>query len=93
MSHEKGLEMLSWTELERSVEQFIAADGPNTDALVSDEFLALWKQFEEEQRQRVIKVEGEIQGEEVRLALAPSGDIKDVEIKGHEIKLPAGAHR
>jgi hypothetical protein len=72
------------------VEQFIAADGPNTNVLVIDEFLALWEQFEEEQRQRVLKVEGEIQGEEVRLALAPSGGIKDVEIKGHEIQLPDG---
>lgn len=89
MTNEKGLEELSWGELERSVEQFIAADGPNTEDLAADEFLILWKQFEEERRQRVVEVEGEIEGEDVHLSLAPSS-VSGVEIEGHEIRLPDG---
>jgi hypothetical protein len=89
MTNEKGLEELSWGELERSVEEFIAADGPNTEDLATDEFLALWKQFEEERRQRVVEVEGEIEGEDVHLTLAPSS-VSGVEIEGHEIRLPDG---
>ncbi|MFQ5799824.1 MAG: hypothetical protein ACE5H0_14180 [Bacteroidota bacterium] len=89
MPNEQGLESLSWSEFEQSVEQFIAADGPNTDDLPVDEFFTLWKQFEEERRRRVVEIEGEIVGEEVHLALAPSS-IGGAEVKGHEIRLPDG---
>ncbi|MFQ5813743.1 MAG: hypothetical protein ACE5I2_11250 [Anaerolineae bacterium] len=89
MDNERGLEALSWEELEQAVEQFIAADGPNTDTLPADVFFILWAQFEVERRRRVIEVEGEIVGEEVHLTLAPSS-VGSAEVKGHEIRLPDG---
>jgi hypothetical protein len=84
-----GLETLSWDELELAVEQFIAADGPNTDDLPTDEFFALWARFEAERRHRVVEVEGEIVGEEVHLSLA-SSSIGMAEVEGREIRLPDG---
>ena len=55
MSNEQklGLEAPSWDELEQAVEQFIAADGPNTDDLPADEFFTLWAHFEAERRRVV----------------------------------------
>jgi len=89
MSEKRGLEALGWEELEQAVERFIAADGPNTEALPANEFFALWAQFETERRHRVVEVEGEVVGEEVHLTLAPSS-IGSAKIKGHEIQLPDG---
>jgi hypothetical protein len=66
MNHsERGLEALSWDELEQAVERFVAADGPNTGDLPADEFFTLWARFEAERR-RVVEVEGEIVGEKVK---------------------------
>ena len=89
MNNERGLETLNWDELEQAVERFVAADGPNTGDLPADEFFALWARFEEDRRRRVVEVEGEIVGEEVHLALAPSS-VGSAEVKGQEIRLPDG---
>lgn len=86
---ELGLEALGWDELAEAVEQFIAADGPNTGDLPVDDFVALWARFEAERRQRVVEVEGEIVGEEVRLSLA-SSSISGAEVEDGEIRLPDG---
>jgi len=88
LNNERGSETLNWDELERAVERFVAADGPNTGDLPADEFFALWARFEAERR-RVVEVEGEIVGEEVHLALAPSS-VGSAEVKGQEIRLPDG---
>jgi hypothetical protein len=88
MNNERGLEALSWDELKQAAERFVAADGPNTDDLPADEFFALWARFEADRR-RVVEVEGEIVGEEVHLALAPSS-VGIAEVKGQEIRLPDG---
>lgn len=88
MNNERGLEALSWGELEQAVERFVAADGPNTGDLPADEFFALWVRFEADRR-RVVEIEGKIAGEEVHLALAPSS-VGSAEVKGHEIRLPDG---
>jgi len=56
MSKERGLEALSWEELEQAVELFVVADGPNTNTLPADEFFTLWAQFEAERRRHVIEV-------------------------------------
>jgi hypothetical protein len=89
MNEAQGLEALSWNELEQAVERFVAADGPNTDDLPADEFFALWARFEAERRRRVIEIEGEIVGEEVHLALAPSS-VGSAQVEGHEIRLHDG---
>ena|GEM_PF-975859 len=89
MNNERGLEALSWDELEQAVERFVTADGPNTGDLPADEFFALWARFEADRRRRVVEVEGEILGEEVHLELAPSS-IGSAEVKGQEIRLPDG---
>ena len=89
MNNERGLETLSWNELEQAVERFVAADGPNTGDLPADEFFALWARFEADRRRRVIEIEGEIAGEQVHLALTPSS-IGSAEVEGHEIRLPDG---
>ena len=89
MNNKRGLEALSWDELEQAVERFIAADGPNTNDLPADEFFTLWARFEGDRRRQVVEVEGEIMGEEVHLALAPSS-IGSAEVKGQEIRLPDG---
>lgn len=86
---ELGLEALDWDELAEAVEQFIAADGPNTSDLPVDDFVALWARFEVERRQRLVEVEGEIVGEEVRLSLA-SSSISGTEVEDGEIRLPDG---
>ena len=87
-NNERGLEALSWDELEQAVERFVVAGGPNTGDLPADEFFALWARFEADRR-RVVEVEGEIVGEEVHLALAPSS-VGSAEVKGQEIRLPDG---
>ena len=69
MIDNQTLEEVSWAELEQAVEQFVAADGPNTDDLAADDFFALWAQFEQERQQRVVEVEGEIVGETVVLSI------------------------
>jgi len=51
MNNERGLEALSWDELERAVERFVTADGPNTGDLPADEFFALWARFEADRRE------------------------------------------
>jgi hypothetical protein len=89
MSNERGLEALSWDELEQAVEQFIAVDGPNTDDLSGDEFFTLWARFEAERRRQVVEVEGEIVGEEVHLSLA-SSNVSGAKVEGREIRLPDG---
>ena len=86
---ELGLEALDWDELAEAVEQFIAADGPETSDLPVGDFVALWVRFEAERRQRVVEVEGEIVGEEVRLSLA-SSSISGAEVEDGEIRLPDG---
>jgi hypothetical protein len=89
MNNERGLEALNWDELEQAVERFVTADGPNTGDLPADEFFALWARFEADRRRRVVEVEGEVVGEEVHLALAPSS-VGSAEVKGQEIRLPDG---
>lgn len=89
MNDNRNLEEISWDELEQGVEQFIAADGPNTDELAAADFFALWAQFEQERQQRVVEVEGEIVGETVVLSLA-SSTIGDIMIDGSAIQLPDG---
>lgn len=86
---ELGLEAMDWDELGEAVEQFVAADGPNTDDLPVGDFVALWARFEAERRQRLVEVEGEIVGEEVRLSLT-SSNISGTEVEDGEIRLPDG---
>jgi hypothetical protein len=86
---ESSLEGLDWDELAEAVEQFIAADGPNNGDLPVDDFVVLWARFEAERRQRLVEVEGEIVGEEVRLSLA-SSSISGTEVEDGEIRPPDG---
>ena len=89
MIDNRNLEELSWQELQQVVENFIAADGPNTEDLTATDFFATWAQFEQERQQRVVEVQGEIVGEEVVLSLA-SSTIGQITIDGPEIQLPDG---
>lgn len=89
MVDNRKLDELNWTELEQSIEHFIAADGPNTDELPSDDFFALWARFEQKREERVIEVQGEFVGEQVVLSLA-SSNIGKIDIRGPEIFLPDG---
>lgn len=84
-----SLEDLNWKTLEEAVEQFIMADGPNTNDLPATEFFSLWEQFDAERRSRVIEVEGELIGEDVSLSLA-SSNVRGTEVNGREIRLPDG---
>ncbi|MGA9351166.1 MAG: hypothetical protein WBW48_20500 [Anaerolineae bacterium] len=51
MNSERGLETLNWDELERAVERFVVADGPNTGDLPADDFFALLARFEADRRE------------------------------------------
>lgn len=89
MTDNRKLEEISWDELEKAVEHFVAADGPNTDDLGANDFFALWAQFEQERRQRIVEVAGEIVGENVVLSLT-SSTIGHITIDGSAIQLPDG---
>lgn len=89
MTDNRRLEDLTWAELEQATENFVAEDGPNTDDLAAEDFFALWAQFEQDRRHRVVEVQGEIAGEEIVLSLA-SSNIGQITIDGPEIQLPDG---
>ncbi|MBN1887059.1 MAG: hypothetical protein JW850_03680 [Thermoflexales bacterium] len=83
------LEDLSAEELEKAVTDFIARDGPGTDDLPMDTFLALWERFEAERLAQVIELEQDILGGEVVLSVAPTSAVK-VQVHGNEIQLEDG---
>jgi len=82
-------EDLSPGELEQTVTDFIARDGPGPGDLPADTFFALWERFEAERQEQVIELEQDIIGGEIVLSVAPTSP-NPVQVKRNEIRLEDG---